>query len=74
VSDKEIVVRKAPNAKAARAAAEAFVASVSAATGRRAYLKAHKRNGKRYVGRELTSGYGMNMQYHEGWAFPYEVR
>jgi hypothetical protein len=54
--------------------AAAFVASVTAATGARAKLVGHKRNGKRYVGRELVTYYGMsNMGHHEGWAFPWRM-
>ena len=72
-NDKEIMVTGAVDAKMARAEAEAFVCSVRAAGGK-ARLVGHTRNGKRYVGREVVTYYGMsNIGHHEGWAYRYVV-
>ena len=72
--DKELFVTWAPNAKAARAAADAFVCSVRAAGGR-AKLVGHTKNGKHYVGREVVSYYGLStLGHHEGWKFRYVVQ
>ena len=69
-----LLVTGALNGKMARAEAEAFVASVTAATGTKARLVGHTRNGKRYVGRELVTYYGMStIGYHEGWSFPWRM-
>ncbi len=70
----EIMVRKAPDYKAAHAEATAFVCSVIAAGGK-ARLVAHVKNGKRYVGRAVVTGWGglYTSQTHEGWAFRVEV-
>jgi len=72
-TDKELVVTGAPSYAMARAEAQAFVCSVRAAGGK-ATLLAKTKNGKRYVGRELVTYYGMsNLGHHEGYAFRYEV-
>lgn len=69
----EIRVTGAPDAKTARAEADAFIASVRCAGGR-ARLLAHTRAGKRYVGREVVSYCGLStLGYHEGWAFRFWV-
>jgi len=71
---RQILVSGAWNAKMARAEADAFVASVTAATGVRARLVGHTRAGKRYVGQEVVRYYGMSsLGHHEGWSFPWRM-
>lgn len=72
VSEKAIMVRGAVSAKMAKEAAQAFVCSVSAASGLRAWLVGHTRGGKRYVGKEVVwYPECSNLGHHEGWSFPW---
>lgn len=68
-----LMVRGAACYEDAKAAARAAVASILAAGGKAALLK-HRRGGKSYLGREVTSG-GMysSLRYHEGWSFRWSV-
>jgi hypothetical protein len=68
---KELMIRNAPTYEMALIEARATVASITAAGGS-ARLLAHRRNGKRYVGRQVVRYYGMSQLGHaEGWAFPW---